>query len=213
MPRINYTQLTGIYWSLHGALRDLNRPELITGIGVVSEDQAALDTDSPDATIFIGFKNSLYTRDFMNIFESEGEMGLPFNNRRSCSGYMRSLNLAVDTSHAICDPGKVRCAVQQFDYLMRCTDLENKLLEKGMDLPTDFNEKWDDFRHQIKHATTEDDLHEIFQRVSAYYMSCKEPVAPCSHTSAQATLLTGSKPTNTDVTPLKKIESLSIDRT
>lgn len=213
MARINYSQLTDIYLSLHGALLALNRPQLITGFDVVPEHQAALDTDHPDATIFISFRSPLYTKDFMSIFESEGEMGLPFNNRRSCSGYMRSLNLAVDTSHAICNPDKVRCAVQQFDYLMRCTDLENKLLEKGIDLPTDFNEKWAGFRHQIKQAKTEEGLHAIFQQVSAYYMSCKEPVAPCSHASAQTTLLTGSKPTNTNVTLLNKRESFNIDKT
>lgn len=213
MPRIHYTQLTDIYRSLHDALRDLNRSQLITGLDVVPEHQAALDTDSPDATIFISFKNPLYTRDFMSIFESEGEMGLPGNYRHDSSGYMRSLNLAVDTSHAICNPDKVRCAVQQFDYLMRCTELEEKLLEKNIDFPADFNEKWADFRTQIKYTTTEDGWHAIFQRVSAYYMTCKEVVAPCSNGSAQATLLTGFKPANTDVTPLNKRESFNIDKT
>lgn len=210
MPRINYDQLLDIFDSMCESLEFLNLfPKIVSEISVVPEDQAALDTDHPDATIYITFKNPLYTSDFQRIFKAQSEMCLPF----SSSGYMISLNLAVDTNHAICDPDKVHCAMNRFDYLMKCTELEQSLLDKNVELPADFNARWEGFRDQIKQAPTEVALLTIFQQVSNYYMQCKGVSAPCSHASIQSTLANTvvSNPITTAAPPLNTIQSFSID--
>lgn len=204
MPRINYSQLISIYENMSDALNFLGMfPKVVTELRVVPEHQAALNTNHPDATIFVTFKNSSYTRDFTSIFESPGEMGLPVNLRRSSSGYTRSLNMAVDTSHPICDAERVFCAMQQFDYLMKCTDLEDSLLNKSINLPEDFEAQWDGFRACIKQASTDRDLQAVFQQVTDYYMTCKAASAPCSRSgSAQAVLTNVAASSSSEIDPL-----------